>query len=115
MARSKAQQVSAKPGSVTLEGVDENGNETEVEWQIHPLDGDAFLELESMPENAAKERLEHLLYETLKQDDPNLEKEDVLDMEFVFLEKILEEIAEVNGIEDFSDEEALKQAMENRQ
>jgi len=114
MARSKAQQVAAKPEEVTLEGVDPDGNDTEVTWKIYALDMDTLLEVESMPENANKERLQHILYNTLKQDDPNLEKDEVLQMDAGFIMTIMDKIGEVNGIEDFFDEEQIQQAMENR-
>lgn len=114
MARSKAQQVSAKPAEVTLEGVDPEGNETEVTWKIHALDMDTLLEVESMPENANKERLQHILYNTLVQDDPNVTEDEVLEMDAGFIMSIMEKIGEVNGIEDFFDEEEIKSAMENR-
>ena len=114
MARSKAQQVSAKPAEVTLEGVDPEGNETEVTWKIHSLDMDTLLEVESMPENANKERLQHILYHTLKQDDEHLEKEEVLQMDAGFIMDIMEKIGEVNGIEDFFEEGGIKGGMEKR-
>lgn len=114
MARSKAQQVAAKPEEVTLEGVDPNGNDTEITWKIHALDMDRLLEVETMPEDANKKRLKHILYHTLKQDDENLEKDEVLEMDAQFVMAILEKIGEVNGIEDFFDEEQIQQAMENQ-
>lgn len=116
MARSKAKQVRAKPGTVTLEGVDPDGNETEVTWKIHALDGDTLLEVDEMDEDEdSLEIIEHMLYHTLVQDDPEVEREEVMDMDWPFLMEILEKIGEVNGMEDFFDEEAIKKELQNRQ
>lgn len=115
MARSKAEKVRAAPKTVTLEGVDENGEEVEISWEVRPLKGDEMLKLEDIPENQSGKRLKHLVYESLKDDDPNLEKENCLSVfDFKHLEKVLQTIAEVNDLEDFFDEDEIKEALKER-
>jgi len=116
MARSKARQVRAPPETVTLEGVDEDGNETEVTWKIYALEGEELLKVEEFDEDEdSVEILEHMLYATLKKDDPNIEKDEVLNFDWPFLEQFLEAIGEVNDMPDFFDEEEIKKELQNRQ
>ena len=115
MARSKAEKVRAAPETVTLEGVDENGNPEEIKWQVRALKGDEMLAMESIPEDANRERLDHLIFNSLKEDDPNLEKSQCVEMfDFPHLEKILDAVAEVNGLEDFFDEDEVKEVLKNQ-
>lgn len=116
MARSKARQVRAPPQTVTLEGVDENGNETEVTWKIYALDGEELLKVDEFDEDEdSAEIFEHMLYKTLVQDDPDIQKDEVLNFDWPFLEQFLEAIGEVNGMEDFFDKEEIKEELQNRQ
>lgn len=113
MSRSKAQQIAAQSKTVKLEGIDpETGDDNEVEFVIEPLEMQHLMQVQAIPENAAKKRLKEVLYHSLKDDDPNLEREHFEDFHFKFVNELLEVIGEVNGIEDFFSEEEIQQAME---
>lgn len=116
MARNKARKVRAPPETVTLEGVDENGDETEVTWKIYALEGDELLKVEEFDEDEdSKEILRYMLYTTLKKDDPDIRKEDVLEFDWPFLEDFLKAIGEVNDMPDFFDEEEIRNELQKRQ
>lgn len=113
MSRSKAQQIAARPEQVTLEGVDpESGKDVELDFEIAPLEMQELMQVQAIPENAAEKRLKEVLYHSLKDDDPNLEREHFSDFHFKFVNQLLEAIGEVNGIEDFFSEEEIRQAMD---
>lgn len=113
MAMSKAQKLNSKPKTVELEGVDENGDETTIEWKVRPLEGEEVMALEDFDDDEDKERIKHLLYHALKEDDPHLKKDHVLQLDFNHMQELLEAVGDVMGFEeDFFDEETLKEAMQ---
>jgi len=100
----KLEKVTAEPQSVDYK--DES-------FKIAPLKVKDFAKVQMKGENNQSGAIIELLYQSLKEHE-NIDRDGVRDAPLGFLVKAQEVIEEVNNLEDFFDEEEIKEELKNR-